>query len=113
MAIKTASINCRIREDVKVQAEAILAKIGLPTSVAIDMYYRQIIMNDGLPFLVSIPSKSTADQKQKEDTGVQEESFYQPSKDTIVAMIEAERIANDPLIKGFTDMDQLFADLRK
>lgn len=35
----------------------------------------------------------------------------QPNKETIAAMLEAERIAKDPSVKGYTDLDQLFADL--
>ncbi len=54
---KTANVNCRIAEDVKIKAEDILTRMGLPRSVAIDIFYRQIIMNNGLPFSVSIPSK--------------------------------------------------------
>lgn len=30
-----------------------------------------------------------------------------------VAMLEAERIAKDPTVKGYTDLDELFADLKK
>lgn len=56
MATKTANVNARIQQDVKQQAEAILTRMGLPRSVAIDMYYRQIIMHDGIPFPVTIPS---------------------------------------------------------
>lgn len=37
----------------------------------------------------------------------------QPSKETIAAMLEAERIAKDPSVKGYTDLDELFADLKK
>ena len=56
MATKTANVNARIQQDIKQQAEAILTRMGLPRSVAIDMYYRQIIMHDGIPFPVTIPS---------------------------------------------------------
>ena len=36
----------------------------------------------------------------------------QPNKETIAAMLEAERIAKDPSVKGYTDLDELFADLK-
>ena len=54
-AIKTANVNARIDLSVKTQAEAILARIGLPRSVAIDAFYRQIIMHGGIPFSLTIP----------------------------------------------------------
>lgn len=60
MAFKTANVNARIQLDIKQQAEAILTRIGVPRSVAIDMFYRQIIMHDGIPFPVKIPSSVLA-----------------------------------------------------
>ena len=60
MATKTANVNARIQQDVKQQAEAILMRIGLPRSVAIDIFYRQIIMHDGIPFPLVVPSRVLA-----------------------------------------------------
>ena len=37
----------------------------------------------------------------------------QPNNETIAAMLEAERIAKDPSVKGYDDLDELFADLKK
>lgn len=34
-----------------------------------------------------------------------------PNHETIAAMLEAEKIANDPSVKHYTDLDELFADL--
>lgn len=34
-----------------------------------------------------------------------------PNKETISAMLEAEQIARNPSVKGYTDLDELFADL--
>ena len=56
MAItKTPSVNVRIEENVKNQAENILETLGIPRATAIDMFYRQIILNNGLPFSLTIP----------------------------------------------------------
>ncbi len=38
-------------------------------------------------------------------------SLNQPNKETIAAMLEAERIAKDPSIKGYRNLDKLFSDL--
>ena len=54
--VKTVTVNARIHEDVKQQAEAILSRVGLSRSAAIDMFYRQIIMQNGVPFPVKIPA---------------------------------------------------------
>lgn len=34
-------------------------------------------------------------------------------KETIDGMLEAERIAKDPSVKGYNDLDELFAELKK
>ena len=55
MAAKTANLYARVEPDIKEQAEAILSTLGIPASNAINMFYRQIILRQGLPFGVSIP----------------------------------------------------------
>lgn len=52
---KTATVNVRIQEDVKQQAEQILSTIGVPRATAIDMFYRQIILHRGIPFELALP----------------------------------------------------------
>ena len=56
MAVKTANVNSRMQLNIKEQAEGILERLGIPRSVAIDMYYRQIIAHNGIPFSVTLPS---------------------------------------------------------
>ena len=53
---KTSNVYARIEPETKERAEAILSKLGIPSSVAINMFYNQIILNNGLPFDVKIPS---------------------------------------------------------
>lgn len=55
--MKTAIVNVRIQENIKEQAEKILSQIGLSRAVAIDLFYRQIIMNNGIPFSLTVPKK--------------------------------------------------------
>lgn len=50
MANKTANVNVRVEENVKKEAEGILSAMGIPASVGINMFYRQIIYCQGLPF---------------------------------------------------------------
>ena len=56
--MKTTSVHVRIKEDTKKQAEAILEELGISRAVAIEMFYRQIILNNGIPFEVAIPNES-------------------------------------------------------
>jgi DNA-damage-inducible protein J len=55
MATKSANVYVRIEPDVKEQAESILNDLGIPVSNAIQMYYKQIILHQGLPFDVKLP----------------------------------------------------------
>ena len=55
MAAKTSNLYARIEPEVKEEAESILAALGIPASNAINMFYKQIILNRGIPFEVKIP----------------------------------------------------------
>ena len=57
MSAKTANVTARIQPEVKEQAEAILAQLGIPVSVFIDMAYRQVILRDGVPFSLDLTAK--------------------------------------------------------
>lgn len=95
---KTANLYARIEPDVKEQAEAILSALGIPASNAINMFYKQIILQRGLPFEVKMPEARLADVSVLSD-----------------AKVDAE------LEKGYTDMKEgrtksvklAFADIRK
>lgn len=60
MAAKTANVLARVEPDVKEQAEAIMAKLGVPASTVINMLYKQIIMTRSIPFALSVPSAPIA-----------------------------------------------------
>ena len=53
---KTSNVYARIEPETKEQAEAILSKLGISSSVAMNMFYNQITLNNGLPFDAKIPS---------------------------------------------------------
>lgn len=55
MATKSSSVYARIDPTLKEQAENILSALGIPTSNAIDMFFRQIVLRKGLPFEVKLP----------------------------------------------------------
>ncbi len=59
MQQKSAVIHTRVKPELKLQAEAILASLGMSTSEAITLYLNQIVLNDGLPFAVRKPNKTT------------------------------------------------------
>ena len=91
MAGSTTNISIRMDCELKAQADALFAELGMNLSTAFNIFVRQSLREGGIPFEISL---------------------NQPNKETIAAMLEAERIAKDPSVKGYTDLDELFADLK-
>ena len=56
---KTAMIHAHLPPEVKEKAEAILKELGISISTAYEMFYRQVIALNGLPFDVKIPNAET------------------------------------------------------
>ena len=68
MAAKSANLYARIEPEVKEQAESILSALGIPASNAINMFYKQIILQRGIPFDVKIPSSHPVDMSALSET---------------------------------------------
>jgi len=56
---KDATIRARIDPELKAEVEELFDKLGLSTTEAINLFYRQVRMRKGLPFSVVIPNKTT------------------------------------------------------
>lgn len=87
----TTNFSVRMDSEVKKQCEALYNDLGMTLTTAINVFLRQSLRVGGLPF---------------------ELRQERPNKETIAAMLEAERIARDPSVKGYDDLDELFEDLR-
>ncbi len=88
----STNVSIRMDSDLKAQADALFGELGMNMSTAFNIFARQAVREGRIPFEISL---------------------NQPNRDTVAAMLEAERIAKDPSVKGYTDTDALFADLRK
>lgn len=55
--MKDSTVSARVENNVKIEAEDILQKLGVPVSVVINSLYRQIIYHHGIPFSLTIPSE--------------------------------------------------------
>ncbi len=89
MASTTFSV--RMDSDLKKDCEELFTDLGMNLTTAINVFLRQSLRTGGFPFEIR-----------------QE----RPNKETIAAMLEAERIAHDPNVKKYDDLDELFRDLR-
>ncbi len=56
---KTATIRARIEPRLKQDVEKLFKEVGLTTTEAINLFYRQVKLRNGLPFNVVIPNKTT------------------------------------------------------
>ena len=52
---KTATLNLRVNPVAKQRAESVLKQLGIPMSIAMDMYLNQIALVGGIPFPVTLP----------------------------------------------------------
>lgn len=66
---KAATINTRIESEIKIKAEKILHKVGLTSAEAVRLFYKQICLQNGLPFSVKIPNKVTLKAMREADLG--------------------------------------------
>ena len=55
----TATISVRTTVETKRKAEKIFKKLGLNTTDAINIFYKMVILNQGMPFDVNIPNAET------------------------------------------------------
>lgn len=53
---KTSNIYVRVEPNIKEQAEIVLEQLGIPMSNAVSIFLRQVVMQNGLPFEVKLPS---------------------------------------------------------
>ena len=60
--MKDSTVSARVENNVKLEAEDILQKLGIPVSVVINSLYRQIIYHRGVPFSLTIPSERSYKQ---------------------------------------------------
>ena len=56
---KTATARALLDPKVKEEAEEILKKLGLSVSKSFELFYRQVIVQRGLPFELHIPNAKT------------------------------------------------------
>jgi DNA-damage-inducible protein J len=90
MAGNTSNISFRVDTDIKNQAESVLAELGMNMTTAFNIFLRQTIRERGIPFMINASK---------------------PNKETIEAMLEAEKIAKDPNVKGYRNIDLMFEDI--
>jgi DNA-damage-inducible protein J len=72
---KTATIRTRIEPRLKIEVEHILSQLGLTASETVQLLYRQIKLQRGLPFDVRIPNALTTRTLRASKAGKQVKRF--------------------------------------
>ncbi len=86
------NLTCRVDTEVKSQSEALYNELGLNLTTAINVFLRESLRVGGFPFDVRL---------------------NKPNKETIEAMLEAERIARDADVKRYSDVEEALAELKR
>lgn len=87
---KTDTLNIRINPEVKKQVEATLDDLGLTMAEAVNIFFKQIIMTESIPFMIKKPKLNA---------------------ETLQAMEDANLGKN--VSKGYTNLDEMWADIDK
>ena len=88
-----ANVNVRIDESIKAGAEAVFSELGLTPSTAINLFYKQVIRTQSIPFPIKL---------------------CKPKRKTIRAIKEAEKIEKSPnKYKKFDTVEELIIELKK
>ena len=83
---KNATINARVDEALKVEAEGVLRRVGVSTTDVITMLLHQIVLRQGIPFVVHIPNAETRAAMAGLDAG-KGERFSGPTAAALDAMM--------------------------
>ena len=59
-SLQSAVVQARMEPELKQEAEAILKELGLNTSEAIKIFFRQIRLHQGIPFELKVPNPKMA-----------------------------------------------------
>ena len=83
---KTATVRARIEPNLKEEVETLFHKLGLSTTDAINIFFKQVKLRKGLPFEVAIPNEVT--KKVLDDTDNGKNLVHHNSIDEMFADLE-------------------------
>lgn len=89
--MSTTSMNIRMDSGIKKQAQELFAALGMDMTTAVNIFLRQSIRRQGLPFEVTLS---------------------RPNRETLEALAEVEEMKRHPeQHKGYTDVDAMMKDM--
>ena len=91
MATKTVNLSVRLNARLKKEAEELFADLGMNMSTAINLFLKQTVRNQAIPFSISMNTV--------------------PNPDTLAAMREALELEKPGSGKSFQSIEELRQDL--
>jgi len=91
MPAKTSNITIRMDAGLKKEAEELFADFGMNLTTAFNVFVRQTLRKQRIPFDIT---------------------RNVPNAETLEAMAEAVRIANDPNVKGYDTVEEFLKHLK-
>ncbi len=88
----STNFSVRLDSDLKKQSEAMYNELGVNLTTAINVFLRKSLSVGGFPFDVRLE---------------------EPNKETLLALLEAEKISKDPNVKGYSNVDDALRELKK
>ena len=85
--MKSVNVTFRVDEEIKKQADALFSDLGMSLSTAFNIFLRQAVREQGLPFTVTkqVPNAATLSAMEAAETGA---DLYGPF-DTVEDLMEA------------------------
>ena len=87
----TTNFSVRLDSDLKKRSEAIYGELGINLTTAINVFLRKSLTAGGFPVDVRID---------------------EPNKETMLALLEADKLSKDPNVKGL-DVENALRELKK
>ena len=72
---RTATVRARIEPGLKADVDKLLDRLGISTTEAINLFYNQIRLRQGVPFPVEVPNASTRKTFEATDRGEELHSY--------------------------------------
>lgn len=89
--METKNFSVRLDNDLKKKSEALYGELGINLTTAINVFLRKSLAVGGFPFDVRMEK---------------------PSTETMLALLEADKLSKDPNVKGL-DVEDALRELKK
>jgi DNA-damage-inducible protein J len=88
--MQNTSVTIRTDKEIKDKVKSLYAALGMDLTTAVNVFFRQSLIHNGMPFDVSLGT---------------------PNAETLAALEEGDNMINDPAATRFSSVDDLFEDL--